>query len=112
MRVPKVQSLFVSGTKGMYKENSASGGWGPYLSPTDKVYDNVGDFLGTGLLQKYDVSISGGTEKFNSYASVAYMDNQGVVPKDFKKQLIKLGIQTVIAALTALLTALGVTACQ
>ncbi|MBR5102940.1 MAG: TonB-dependent receptor plug domain-containing protein, partial [Muribaculaceae bacterium] len=87
MRVPKVQSLFVSGTKGMYKENSASGGWGPYLSPTDKVYDNVGDFLGTGLLQKYDVSISGGTEKFNSYASVAYMDNQGVVPKDFKKQL-------------------------
>jgi hypothetical protein len=32
--------------------------------------------------------------------------------KDFKKQLIKLGIQTVIAALTALLTALGVTACQ
>ena len=71
----------------MYKENSSSGGWGPLLSATDTRYDNIGDFLGTGLLQKYDMSVSGGTEKFNAYASVAYMDNEGVVPKDYKKQL-------------------------
>ena len=32
--------------------------------------------------------------------------------KDYKKQLIKLGLQALIAALTALLTALGVTACR
>ncbi|MBP5339562.1 MAG: smalltalk protein [Prevotella sp.] len=31
---------------------------------------------------------------------------------DYKKQLLKLGIQALIAALTALLTALGVTACR
>lgn len=31
---------------------------------------------------------------------------------DYKKQLIKLGIQAIVAALTALLTALGVTACR
>ena len=87
MRVPKIQSKFIPGTKGMYKENSSSGGWGPLLSATDTRYDNIGDFLGTGLLQKYDMSVSGGTEKFNAYASVAYMDNEGVVPKDYKKQL-------------------------
>ena len=87
MRVPKIQSKFIPGTKGMYKENSSSGGWGPYLSANDVRYDNIGDFLGTGLLQKYDMSVSGGTEKFNAYASAAYMDNQGVVPKDYKKQL-------------------------
>ncbi|MBO7140854.1 MAG: smalltalk protein [Prevotella sp.] len=31
---------------------------------------------------------------------------------NFKKQLVKLGLQALIAALTALLTALGVTACR
>ena len=87
MRIPKVQRTFIPGSKGFYKENSASGGWGPYLSATDKVYDNVGDFLGTGLQQRYSLSVSGGTEKFNSYASVAYTMTDGVVPKDYKKQL-------------------------
>lgn len=86
MRVPKIQSLYAPGSKGMYKENSASGGWGPYIAEGETVYDNVGEFLGTGIQQKYDGSISGGTEKFNSYASVAYMDSEGIVPKDYRKQ--------------------------
>lgn len=85
-RVPKLQSLYAPGSKGMYKENSASGGWGPYLQKDETVYDNLGEFLGTGVLQKYDASISGGTEKFNSYASVAYYDHEGIVPKDYRKQ--------------------------
>lgn len=86
MRVPKLQSLYAPGSKGMYKENSASGGWGPYIAPGETVYDNLGGFLGTGIQQKYDASISGGTEKFNTYASVSYMDSEGIVPKDYKKQ--------------------------
>jgi len=87
MRVPKTQTSFTPGTKGMYKENTGSGGWGPYMQADDTYYDNVNNFLGTGILQKYDVSVSGGTEKFNSYASVAYTDNKGIVPKDYKKQV-------------------------
>ncbi len=87
MRIPKLQSMFAPGTKGFYKENSGGGGWGPYIQPNETVYDNLGEFLGTGLLQKYSVSVSGGTEKFNSYASVAYMRNEGVVPKDYKNQI-------------------------
>ena len=87
MRVPKLQSMFTPGSKGFYRENSGGGGWGPYLQPTETLYDNLGDFLGTGLLQKYSVSVSGGTEKFNSYASVAYTRNEGVVPKDYKNQI-------------------------
>ena len=86
MRVPKIQHCFIPGSKGMYVENSASGGWGPYLGKSDVVYNNLDDFLGTGVLQKYDMSISGGTEKFNSYASVAFTNNEGVVPKDYKRQ--------------------------
>ena len=87
MRVPKLQSMFTPGSKGFYRENSGGGGWGPYIQPDQTLYDNLGDFLGTGLLQKYSVSVSGGTEKFNSYASVAYTRNEGVVPKDYKNQI-------------------------
>ena len=87
MRVPQIQRVFTPGVKGMYKENSGSGGWGPYLQSGEQRYDNVSDFLGTGFLQKYDLSISGGTEKFNSYASVSYTNSDGIVPKDYKDQL-------------------------
>ena len=87
MRVPKVQSSYMPGTKGFYKENTASGGWGPYLDPGTTIYDNVGGFLGTGLQQRYSLNVSGGTERFNSYASAAYTMSDGIVPKDYKNQL-------------------------
>ncbi len=79
-RLPKIQSTFIPGAKGMYKENMGSGGWGPYMNENDTYYNNLKDFLKTGILQKYDVSVSGGSEKFSSYASVSYYDNQGIVP--------------------------------
>lgn len=85
-RTPKIQDTFVGGSNGFYTTNAA-GGWGPRLNSEDKVYDNVGNFLGTGFLQKYDISLSGGNEKFSAYASANFMDNQGVVPKDYKKRL-------------------------
>lgn len=87
MRVPQIQRVFTPGVKGMYKENSGSGGWGPNLQSGEQRYDNVSDFLGTGFLQKYDLSISGGTEKFNSYASASYTKSDGIVPKDYKDKL-------------------------
>ena len=86
LRTPAIQDQFIGGSLGFYKENSV-GGWGSYLTSSDRVYDNVGEFLGTGFLQKYDVSISGGSEKFNAYASASYMNNEGVVPNDYKKRL-------------------------
>ena len=89
-RLPKIQSTFIPGAKGMYKENMGSGGWGPYMGENDTYYDNLRNFLKTGVLQKYDVSVSGGTEKFSSYASVSYSDNQGIVPKDYRKQVTAL----------------------
>lgn len=85
-RSPRLQQKYIAGAAGFYTTN-ANGGWGPLLRPEDNVYDNLGNFLGTGILQKYDLSISGGGEKFSSYASVNYMDNEGVVPKDYRKRL-------------------------
>ena len=85
-RTPKIQDTFIGGSNGFTTPN-ANGGWGPRMAEGDKYYDNLGDFLGTGFMQKYDLSISGGNEKFSAYASANFMDNQGVVPKDYKKRL-------------------------
>ena len=85
-RVPEIQSSYASGSKGFYVKNAGSGGWGAPLAEGEAVYDNVGEFLKTGLLQKYDVSMTGGTQRANAYASVSYQKNDGVVPKDHKDQ--------------------------
>lgn len=85
-RVPEVQSSYAPGTKGFYVKNAGSGGWGAPLAAGQQTYDNVGEFLKTGLLQKYDVSMTGGTTKANAYASVSYQKNEGVVPEDYKDQ--------------------------
>lgn len=86
LRYPGLQNEYIGGSNGLYVTN-ASGGWGPKLGADDNVYDNVGNFMGTGFMQKYDISLSGGNEKFKAYASANLMDNQGVVPNDYKKRL-------------------------
>lgn len=85
-RTPKLQKEYIGGSNGFYTTN-ASGGWGPRMGKDDTYYDNLGNFLGTGFMQKYDLSLSGGNDKFSAYASANFMDNQGVVPKDYKKRL-------------------------
>ena len=86
LRTPKLQDMYVGGSNGIWTPN-ANGGWGPKLGANDTAYDNVGNFLGTGFMQKYDVSLSGGNEKYSAYASANYMDNQGVVPNDYRKRM-------------------------
>ena len=86
LKFPSLQKEYIGGANGFYVANS-SGGWGPKMNSNDVYYDNVGNFLGTGFMQKYDISLSGGNDKYSAYASANFMDNEGVVPKDFKKRL-------------------------
>jgi len=86
IRVPKIQSLWGPGARGVYKDFTM-GGWGPFLQPGEKVYDNVNNYLQTGTMQKYDLSMSGGTDKFNAYASVTYNRHAGIVPNDYLNRL-------------------------
>lgn len=88
LRTPKLQSIYGPGAAGFHKEQT-TGGWGPLIGNDETVYDNVGDFLGTGIYQKYDVSASGATEKFGAYASASYTNSQGLVPNDY---LTKTGV--------------------
>ncbi|MFI3239693.1 MAG: SusC/RagA family TonB-linked outer membrane protein [Bacteroidales bacterium] len=81
-----LQTTYGSGSSGFYKQNSA-GGWGSYLSEGTEIYDNAGDFFGTGVMQRYDATFSGGNDLFKAYASIGYYNNEGVVQGDYKNQL-------------------------
>ncbi len=85
-RLPDLQSTYGPGALGFHKELTG-GGWGPMLNEDDKVYDNVGNFFKTGLYHKYDVSMRGGTEKFQGYASANFSRNDGIVPNDFLQRI-------------------------
>lgn len=87
-RIQKLQTSYAPGSQGFYKEKTM-GGWGPLLNEGEQIYDNLGSFLNNGFYQKYDISLTGGSEKFQAYASANYSKNSGIVPNDY---LNKLGI--------------------
>jgi TonB-linked SusC/RagA family outer membrane protein len=87
-RLQQIQTTYAPGSQGFYVDK-ATGGWGPPLNPGEKTYENVNNFLKNGFYQKYDLSLSGGSEKFQTYASVNYSKNDGIVPNDY---LNKLGV--------------------
>lgn len=86
LNTPHLQGVYGPGSNGFYTTN-ATGGWGPRVGSDETIYDNVGDFLGTGFMQKYDFAISGGSEKFSAYASVNYQDSEGIVKNDYRKKM-------------------------
>jgi TonB-linked SusC/RagA family outer membrane protein len=81
-RVPEIQQMYLRGSYGVYREQ-AMGGWGPLAPEGTFVYNNPRNFLQSGLYQKYDVSVSGGSERFNSYTSGNYVRHEGIVPSDY-----------------------------
>ena len=82
-RLPQLQQTYGPGAQGFYKEKTG-GGWGPTLGEHDKIYDNLGNYFKTGFYQKYDFSVTGGSEKFNAYASVNWSNAEGIIPEDYK----------------------------
>ena len=82
VRLPKIQQIFSPGALGFYKPLTG-GGWGPLLNSDETIYDNIGNYFKNGIYQKYDVSMSGGSDKFQSYASANYSSNKGIVPNDY-----------------------------
>ncbi|MDR1526341.1 MAG: SusC/RagA family TonB-linked outer membrane protein [Dysgonamonadaceae bacterium] len=84
-RVRQLQTSYAPGAQGFYTEK-AGGGWGPLLNEGQQIYDNVGNFLTNGMYQKYDFSLSGGSEKFQAYASAYYSMHDGIIPKDYRNR--------------------------
>lgn len=84
-RVMELQSSYAPGSQGFYRDK-ASGGWGPLLNEGQQTYDNINNFLTTGFYHKYDFSVSGGTEKFQAYASANWSKSEGIIPGDYRQK--------------------------
>ena len=82
-RLPKLQQTYGPGAQGFYKDKT-SGGWGPLLNEGTTIYDNIGNFFETGFYHKYDFSVTGGSEKFQAYASANWSNAEGIIPEDYK----------------------------
>lgn len=81
-RIPEIQQMYLRGAYGVYREQSM-GGWGPPVPEGTFIYNNPREYLKNGLYQKYDLSVSGGSEKFSSYTSGNYVRHDGIVPSDY-----------------------------
>lgn len=79
------QMIYKQGNSGVYDPETTNS-WGPLVIPADAVYDNVDKFLQAGIRQKYDLSISGGTEKLSGYISGNYLNNTGIFPGEQLKR--------------------------
>lgn len=88
----KTQNMYMSGSQGFYKEQTKNG-WGPVLNPVgttnpSETYDNVRNyFKDYGFYHKYDVSLTGGTEKFQAMASASYSNADGIVVNDYRQKI-------------------------
>ena len=82
----ETQMMYGPGALGFYKPQT-NGGWGPPVSDGEKVYDNIKNYFQTGYYQKYDVNVTGGTERFQTYASANFQRNDGIVPNDYLQKI-------------------------
>ena len=84
-RLPQLQQTYGPGAQGFYKDKT-SGGWGPMLGEGATIYDNIGNFFQTGFYHKYEFSVTGGSEKFQAYASANWSKADGIIPEDYKQR--------------------------
>ena len=86
----EVQQKYLPGSSGFYREQTKNG-WGPMVQEGDVLYNNVRNFFNDyGFYHKYDLSLSGGSEKFQALASASFSNNDGIVPNDYLQKVTAL----------------------
>ncbi|PWJ43848.1 SusC/RagA family TonB-linked outer membrane protein [Sediminitomix flava] len=87
LRIAPRQEMYMQGVNGIYNDAVFSS-WGAMFLEGDQIYsDNTSDFFQDGLMQKYDLSVSGGSEKTTFYTSVNVLDQTGVVPTEHYQRI-------------------------
>ncbi len=75
----EVQTTYGRGIRGV-ADDETSLMWGPAYSPSSQIFNNIDDFFQTGVQQKYDLSVNGGSEKSTFFLSVSDNYQTGIVP--------------------------------
>ena len=81
-KLPQVQSQYGNGiyaSNGVFNNISYSN-WGQKLAPTDTVYNNIGNFFRTGVVNDNNVNVSGGTKNGSFFLSGSNFNQTGIVP--------------------------------
>lgn len=82
-KLPEVQTVFGPGNysvNGVFNNTNVYTSWGQKITPSEVVYDNIGDFFQHGMVYDNNVNVSGGTKNSSFYLSASNFDQTGIVP--------------------------------
>lgn len=82
-KLPEVQTEFGTGsyaTNGVFSNLNSYSSWGQMLTPSDSLYDNIGNFFQNGVVYDNNVNVSGGTKNSSFFLSGSNFDQTGIVP--------------------------------
>lgn len=82
-KLPEAQTEFGNGRYGINGvfNNNTYDSWGKKITPSDTLYDNIGNFFEHGLVFDNNVNISGGNKNGSFFISGSNYDQKGIVPK-------------------------------
>jgi TonB-linked SusC/RagA family outer membrane protein len=86
LKYPEIQQVYGQGNNGVTDNTLFSYFGEPYKSDS-LLYNNIKPFFKTGFMQKHNLSVDGGTEKFTYRLSVAYSKSDAIVPGAGQKKL-------------------------
>lgn len=78
-RGPERQTVYGPGSNGIYS-GTTSIFQGPKYPEGTPLYDNINAFFQTGITQKHNLAIDGGSEKYTYRWNNEYTDTKGVIP--------------------------------
>ncbi|HSV77351.1 MAG TPA: SusC/RagA family TonB-linked outer membrane protein [Bacteroidales bacterium] len=76
------QQFYTTGGAGIFHPRTFSH-WGPPLRRSDQVHDNLNNYFQTGMANKIDANVSGGTSKLTYFLSLSSLGDRGIVPNTF-----------------------------
>lgn len=82
-KLPEAQTEFGAGS---YASNNvfndiSYNSWGKKITPSDTLYDNIGNFFQNGIVYDNNVNVSGGSKTGSFYLSGSNFSQTGIVPK-------------------------------
>ncbi len=80
--MPEFQNRYGTGLNGK-RDGSPIQSWGPKLLPAAQTGYSPGDFFQTGYVSTNSVTLSGGTDKNQTFFSAATVNSEGIVPNNY-----------------------------
>ncbi|WP_266368430.1 SusC/RagA family TonB-linked outer membrane protein [Tellurirhabdus rosea] len=78
-RLPELQQVYSQGNNGI-AQNATFNYFGPKYAEGTTFYDNMNNFLQTGMGQRHNLSFEGGTDRYTYRLSGSYSTREGVIP--------------------------------